>query len=448
MSLTFRTWRRATVSLTAIATLTASLLAATPAEAQNVVTPGSFTGFGFDQCIAPTQEAMDVWLNTSPYWAVGIYIAGDNRYCGDDKQVNLDATWVSTQLRNGWRLLPLTVGLQASCSSRLDANGVDRYKGKKISADPTDGYATARGQGRSEARTTVQAARRLGIGERSTLWFDIEAYPPNRLRCRESALAFLSAWTNKLHALGFVSGVYSSAASGIRDLDDAQTLTPGRYAMPDQVWIADWNQQADLYSQYVRPESWMPHKRIHQYRGGHDETYGGVTINIDSNYMSLGRGSVAPREAGHCGVELNFPRYRRMSLGDDGAQVKAAQCLLRKKGFYQGELRFPFTPKTERAVRDYQTARGLPVNGSLTSRTWTALLVEGATPLVKIGSAKHAVRRVQRGLNAAIGARLTVTGVFDATTTQAVRAFQKDRGMYRTGVVAADTWAVLQEGRS
>ena len=35
-----------------------------------------------------------------------------------------------------------------------------------------------------------------------------------------------------------------------------------------------------------------------QYQGGHDETWGGVTINIDRNYLDLGKGSVAePRDA-------------------------------------------------------------------------------------------------------------------------------------------------------
>ena len=34
-----------------------------------------------------------------------------------------------------------------------------------------------------------------------------------------------------------------------------------------------------------RPAPGRPHRRIHQYRGGHNESYGGVTINIDNNYV-------------------------------------------------------------------------------------------------------------------------------------------------------------------
>jgi hypothetical protein len=423
----------------AVLALAGSLMATSPAEAANRVTPGNFTGYGFDQCLAPSQEAMDAWLTASPYWAVGIYIAGDSRYCKD--QPNLTPEWVSTQLRNGWRLLPLTVGRQASCS------GVERYKNNRISADPTGNYATAREQGRIEASTTVRAARALGIAAQSTLWYDIEAFDITGTRCRESALAFLSAWTGRLHRLGYQSGVYSSAASGIKALDDAQAQEPGRFTMPDAVWIADWNGRADIHSDYVRPESWMPHKRIHQYRGGHDETYGGVTINIDSNYMSLGRGSVAPKASSTCGVRVDFPVYRRVVAGRTGEQVRALQCLLRQKRLYDGRLHGRYTPKVARAVKTFQRTREFRVTGNVSAGTWAALLSEGRSPLVKIGSAGQAVRRAQRALNAAARTRLTVTGVFDDATTAAVRTYQRQRDMYPTGVLASDTWAELKRGR-
>jgi hypothetical protein len=64
----------ATALLATLAAVTTSTVAASPASASAVVTPGDFTGFGFDQCTAPSQAAMDAWLTGSPYWAVGIYI--------------------------------------------------------------------------------------------------------------------------------------------------------------------------------------------------------------------------------------------------------------------------------------------------------------------------------------------------------------------------------------
>src|SRR4051795_10020675 len=142
--------------LTALATLLAGGVLASPARAANVVTPGNFTGYGFDQCTAPSQRAMDAWLTGSPYWVVGIYISGDSRGCVS--QPNLTPTWVRTQLAKGWRLLPITLGPQASCTTR------ERYlRQVRISPDPTSDYVRARAQGRAEARKTIAAATRLGI---------------------------------------------------------------------------------------------------------------------------------------------------------------------------------------------------------------------------------------------------------------------------------------------
>ena len=58
---------------------------------------GDFTGYGFDQCLAPTQSAMDTWWKKSPFPAVGIYISGDSRACRS--QPNLSPTWVAHPAR-------------------------------------------------------------------------------------------------------------------------------------------------------------------------------------------------------------------------------------------------------------------------------------------------------------------------------------------------------------
>ena len=80
-------------------------------------------------------------------------------------------------------------------------------------------------------------------------------------------------------------------------------------------------------------------------------------------------------------------------------------------------------------------------------RTWTVLLAEGKAPVLKRGSVGEPVRRVQRGLTAALDRKVAVTGVFDAATTSAVLAYQQRRGLVRTGVMADDTWAQLVAGR-
>jgi peptidoglycan hydrolase-like protein with peptidoglycan-binding domain len=435
-------WARAATALSSLALLVTGLAVSPPAGAANAPTPGGFTGYGFDQCLAPTQRAMDAWLNHSPFWSAGIYISGASRGCPD--QPNLTPTWVRTQLANGWRLLPITLGPQAWCTTR------DRYlRQERISPRPERRYARARAQGRAEAAKTVRVAQRLGLERRSTLWYDLEAFNISPTDCRESALSFLHAWTRALHQRGYVSGVYSSAASGITMLDDARALRPGTYTMPDQVWIADWNGRRDTSSSYVRSDGWRPHRRVHQYVGGHNETHGGVTINIDRNWLNVGGGSVASREPAHCGgaASFNFRRYPRQEVGDRGALVRTVQCLLSNKGRYSSPVDGVYDAALGEAVSRYRVSRGLAASPVTSRRTWVALLSQGAHPIVKYGSASRPVRRLQRALNAADGAGLRVTGFFNDATVEAVRDYQRGRGRAATGVANRFVWRPLLAGR-
>ena len=235
-----------------------------------------FTGLGFDACTAPSSGSMSAWAE-SPYRAIGVYIGGLNRGCS---QPNLTASWVSAQTAAGWHLIPTYVGLQAptsACSSCA-----------KISAS----QATA--QGTAAASDAVAQASALGIGPGSPIYNDMEAYTQTS-SATATTLAFLEAWTEKLHLLGYQSGVYSSSASGIEDLADQ--IGTG-YNLPDHLWFANWNGQASSTDPYVPSTAWSNHQRIHQYRGGHDERYGGVTINIDNNYVDGGTvGNAAPSAA-------------------------------------------------------------------------------------------------------------------------------------------------------
>jgi hypothetical protein len=246
-----------------------------PARRPAVASAGGnvFTGLGFDACTAPSSASMAAW-GDSPYRAIGVYIGGDNRGCS---QPNLTATWVSAQTAAGWHLIPTYVGLQAptsSCSSCA----------KLSSSHPAP-------EGEEEAVDAVAQASAVGIGPGSPIYFDMESYSPTS-SASSATLAFLAAWTDKLHSLGYESGVYSSGASGIADLS---TQVGKAYSLPDNLWFANWNGQAGATDPYVSADAWTDHQRIHQYRGGHDESYGGVTINIDNNYVDAATvGSAAP----------------------------------------------------------------------------------------------------------------------------------------------------------
>src|SRR4051794_34883053 len=181
-----------------IATLLLALPSA-PSYAANPVTPGTYKGLGFDQCEAPSQSAMSAWIKSSPFKAAGIYISGNSRGCRT--QANLTPTWVSNQLSAGWHLMPITLGPQASCSSRYPRYG--KNIDPTIIPSSTNGYASARAQGRAEAKKAVSTAQRLGIVAGSTLFYDLEGFSMHiGQACTSSALWFITAWTRQLHTLG------------------------------------------------------------------------------------------------------------------------------------------------------------------------------------------------------------------------------------------------------
>ncbi len=428
-------------TLAIFAGVTTAVPAGTAATA-NVVTPGNFRGYGFDQCLAPTQKAMNRWLKHSPFLAVGIYISGASRACRS--QPNLTPTWVTTQLQHGWRLLPITLGPQAPCNPRFPRYGRDH----RISNDPGPAgrFGKAHTQGVTQAGRAVSAAKKLGISAGSTLWYDLENFDQTNTRCRKASLAFLSGWTKGIHALHYISGVYSSAGSGIWALDQARVNNPTAYQLPDRIWIARWDGKANTSTSYIREDGWRPGSRMKQYLGGHNESWGGVTINIDRNFLNLGKPGA--RAEDHCdGVDVDLPDYPRVKLGADPVLVTALQCLLTEQKVYAGKVNGTFNDKTLAAARAWEKAHHLPVRPYFGRRGWMSLVVTGPQPVLKFGSTGPAVRRLQRALNAATpSTEIGVTGVFDARTDHALRAWQIATKRVASGVANPGTWAAIAAG--
>ncbi len=168
----------------------------------------------------------------------------------------------------GWNLLPLYVGLQAPCVSQ---SGL-----AKVSTSPT----TAATQGRVAADDAAGAGDEPRPAGRQPDLVRHGGLQAARRDVHEGgAVVRRARWDAELHARGFVPGVYGSAASTIRDVSQLQTV-------PDLVWIANWNGVQSVFGDpNVSDELWSNHQRIHQYKGGHNEAYGGVTINIDSSVV-------------------------------------------------------------------------------------------------------------------------------------------------------------------
>src|SRR5260221_563675 len=133
---------------------------------------------------------------------------------------------------------------------------------RAIVVDPGARARAARARGRASRVSPAHLSAASGY---TGLGFDACTAPSRRS---------MSAWAS--------SPYRGSGASGIADL---AAKFGSSYLEPDELWFANWNGRASAASDpYVPAGAWVGH-RIHQYNGGHDEAYGGVTINIDNNYV-------------------------------------------------------------------------------------------------------------------------------------------------------------------
>ncbi|MFD0686646.1 DUF1906 domain-containing protein [Actinomadura fibrosa] len=218
------------------------------------------TGKGFDTCTAPSLAAMRAWRPS--FDVTNIYIGGAARGCA---QPNLTASWVREVRRMGYRITPTYVGLQAPCGRRPQ-----RFTRRNAAA-----------KGAAAAADAARRADALGIPPGMPVYLDMEAYRSRKASCRKAVLRFVDAWVRALEARNYQPCMYSSASSGMRDVGWATGISK-----PGCIWFADWDGRAQAYGDPYLPDRWWPpHRRIKQYRGGHRERHGGVTINIDSNYV-------------------------------------------------------------------------------------------------------------------------------------------------------------------
>jgi peptidoglycan hydrolase-like protein with peptidoglycan-binding domain len=126
--------------------------------------------------------------------------------------------------------------------------------------------------------------------------------------------------------------------------------------------------------------------------------------------------------------------------------VRDLQRLLARVGDAPGPIDGRFGPLTEWAVRSFQAARGLPVDGiagprtlgELTARTLMLAPGAGYEP-----GGSRLVRGLQQLLARAGESPGPIDGRFGPLTEAAVRRFQADRGMEANGVAGPSTIAAL-----
>jgi photosystem II stability/assembly factor-like uncharacterized protein len=227
-------------------------------------------GQGFDRCEIATISQLEQWITQSPYGAVNLYIGGASRACSNQA---LSSSLLLELSELGWRFIPTWVGPQAPCTT---------YS-KRMSSDPV----TAHAQGISEANAAADVAAGLGLarpdGSGTIVYDDMEYYDTTNTACHEAVKAFISGWTGQLHARGSLAGVYANGPP-LRSFAALSNV-------PDAIWPAHWvsssyNAKATVWDVYsLSNDLWSDHQRIRQYTGGHAETWGGVSLNIDCNVI-------------------------------------------------------------------------------------------------------------------------------------------------------------------
>jgi hypothetical protein len=219
---------------------------------------------GFDTCQDPSVTTAKAWWTNTPWSWIGLYIGGSEMACS---QPSLGSAYLNSLHSMGWRLQFIWVGPQAPCSGF----------GVTISSNTTTAYS----QGKAEAKSARTKLVGLGVTNGalgSPITFDLEAFNPSVCNALAAAKAFVRGWVDGLHAApALVAGVYGSTCAS--QLQSYAASDP-----PNYIWGADYdgNERTSVMS-CVNSGSWVHSQRLKQYIGGHNETWGGVTMNIDTD---------------------------------------------------------------------------------------------------------------------------------------------------------------------
>ena len=125
--------------------------------------------------------------------------------------------------------------------------------------------------------------------------------------------------------------------------------------------------------------------------------------------------------------------------GSKGSELKRIQKRLKTKGFYNSAIDGDFGNKTLEAVKKFQKAEGLDVDGILGKTTWNALfrkevmapsisVQDRSTAVYRLGSKGDEVKLIQERLKAQGFYSGRIDGIFGGGMLSAVKIFQKKKG--------------------
>lgn len=176
--------------------------------------------------------------------------------------------WLVNMTCNNWDFEPIWDDLQAPCT------GLSHL----ISTNAAT--AAAQGTASADAASSALAARDL---QNSIAYLDIEAYsvPAGNTTCSPAVRSYVSAWVAEMHRNGNQAGVYGSPTDILADMG------PGAVSnVPDQIWGALYNNQANSNLPPIPNPLWAYQQRTHQYAGNQQLAYMPTSFRADLDWVS------------------------------------------------------------------------------------------------------------------------------------------------------------------
>lgn len=155
--------------------------------------------------------------------------------------------------------------------------------------------------------------------------------------------------------------------------------------------------------------------------------------------------------------DVKATRAAWLEKGETGDEIKVLQQHLKDTLFYSGEIDGKFDEEVEKAVIEFQKAANLQADGIAGEKTQNALynrtaaIFNGGTPKRTLysGCRGYDIKILQQRLSALNYFSAPVSGYFCDKTVAAIKAFQKDNGMYVDGsadaIVRRHLWPASAE---
>ena len=165
------------------------------------------------------------------------------------------------------------------------------------------------------------------------------------------------------------------------------------------------------------------------------------TKTLNAIAAAVARKGGTPASGGSAGTTLK--------LNSQGTKVSQLQTDLKQLGYYYAEITGNFGAKTEAAVKAFQKAKGLTADGVAGTKTLNAIAAAvdkaggsssgSSSTNMKLGSTGAAVSALQQNLTTLGYYYGDVTGHYGNLTQQAVKKFQKAKGLTQDGVANTAT---------